>query len=164
MNRGLLMVERMVLESLHGKEKNIKELSVDLGLNVQLLMNTLPLLQSKEMITYRQGIYSLNKEKQNEWIKQINSPYHIKGELKDLFSSLVNHYYVKEGKCKTGLKVRKVWMTPSEESIFNSLIYNLENFLSGLEKKQEKTKDQRVVFFGHSSYQNLVKEHLEAVI
>lgn len=72
MKEGLLMVERIVIESLSKKEKNIQEIEIDTNLSHGLLLNILPNLLMRNMVRYRNGIYSIDKDHCFEWLSEVN--------------------------------------------------------------------------------------------
>ena len=158
MSKGLLIVERIVLESLANNEKNVSELEFDTNLSSHLLGNIVSTLVLRGILNFKRGKYFINRENMS-WIKEINSHDSVKEEVKELFISLVNQYYDHDKKKETGLKVQKVYMDQSEELIFNSLLYNLESFVKGLranKKNSGKTCEQKVVMWGHSTYGSIL--------
>ena len=72
MNDGLLIIERIIIESLSKKERNIEEIILDTNLEHSLLLNVLPNLLMKNMIRYTRGIYSIEKDNCFQF-KSINS-------------------------------------------------------------------------------------------
>ena len=173
MKDGLLIIERIVIESLSKKERNLEELMLDTGLEHSLLLNILPNLLMNNMIIYQRGIYSIEKEKCFQWLSEINSKDHVKEEAKELFISLVNQYFKKENapvkSFEPQLKIQKMWLTPEEDKILRSHMTSLDQFFIGLKNSRlkrpvrEKTCDQRVVFWGISQYSDLVEGVLKAV-
>ena len=168
MKDGLLLLERIIIESISKKEKNIQELVNDTNLEQGILLNILPNLLMRNLLKYQRGIYSINKENSLTWGNGINRNENIKEEVKELFTSLVNHYFHKE-KENSLLKIQKVWLTRDEEIILNTHMVNLENFFTGIKNSRkrnpvtEKTFEQRVVIWGSSQYSDLVHGVLEAV-
>jgi hypothetical protein len=174
MNHGLLMIERIVIESLSKKEKNIVELEVDTGLSHALLLNILPNLLMKNIVLYQRGIYSLEQLNKETWLAEINKADHVKFEAKEMFTSLVNQYFEANGtKVKEGqvpqLKIQKIWLTESEEKILKSHLATLDGFFLGIKEARkynplrEKTSEQRVVIWGTSLYSDLIDGVLKAV-
>lgn len=174
MLEGLLVVERMVLESLSRKPKNLQEIILDTGLDEALLKNIVPFFLMENMVRYEKGIYSLNMKESEKWMDKINQREHLKEEVKELFTSLVNQYFnemkAKEEKLsEVDLKVRKVWLTSSEEKILNSYIKNIESFIKSIEedrKRQpvkERLCEKKVFIWGQSDYSHLARGVLEAV-
>jgi hypothetical protein len=173
MKDGLLLLERIIIESLSKKEKNIHELAVDTNLEHAILLNILPNLMMKNLIKYLRGSYSIEKENSLQWLQGINRDENIKEEAKELFTSLVNQYFKKDitKRVKTSplLKIQKVWLTQDEEIILNTHMITLENFFQGIKNSRkvnpvrEKTYEQKVVIWGASQYSSLVHGVLEAV-
>lgn len=173
MKNGLLIVERIVVESLSKKEKNLKELEIDTNLEHGLLLNIIPNLMMQNIVLYNKGIYSLEKEQSFLWLKSVNDKENIKEEVKELFVSLVNQYFKKdlaENKAQTPhLKVQKMWLTRDEEIILKSHMATLEGFFQGIKDARlknpikGKTCEERVVIWGFSQYSDLVEGILKAV-
>jgi hypothetical protein len=171
MQDGLLLLERIIIESISKKEKNIQELSIDTNLEHALLLNLLPILLMKNIIKYQHGLYRIDKENSLLWRESINHPENIKEETKELFTSLVNKYFAKdiEEKSNSVLKVKKVWLTNSEEKILNGHMVVLENFFNEVKNSRkrnplkEKTCEQKIVIWGTSLYSELLHGVLEAV-
>jgi len=169
MNDGLLLVERIILESLAKKEKNVFELEVDTQLNQALLMNILPNLLMKNVIKYQRGIYSIDKENSLQWLNTINDKNNIKMEVKELFTSLVNEYFKDDLRKNAEVKVQKIWLTKDEEKVLKGHLLTLESFFVSvrenrkLKPQKEKTAEQKVVVWGLSNYQDIVRGVLEAV-
>lgn len=173
MKDGLLIIERIIVESLSKKERNLQEIIMDTGLEHSLLLSVLPNLIMKNMVRYTRGIYSLEKENCFQWLSEVNQVDHVKEEAKELFVSLVNQYFSKSNERKSypepQLKIQKVWLTKDEEVILRSHLAGLENFFSmvrasrKVKPEREKTCDQRVVIWGMSQYSDLVEGVLEAV-
>lgn len=173
MKDGLLMIERIVVESLAKKEKNIQEIEIDTNLAHGLLLNILPNLLMRNMLKYKNGVYSLDKERSLMWLGEVNKKTNIKEEAKEIFTSLVNQYFEKDISvpAHTGpqLKIQKMWLTRDEEIILKSHMNALEGFFSGVKEarkhhpQREKTCEQRVVIWGFSHYSDLVEGVLKAV-
>jgi len=141
MKDGLLILERIVVESISKKDKNIQELSVDTNLEHAILLNILPNLLMRNIISYTRGSYSIDKEASLKWRVGINNDDNLKDEAKELFTSMVNQYFKKDfeipKKKTTLLKIQKVWLTKDEEIVFNSHLINLENFFQNIRKSRK---------------------------
>ena len=164
---SLLIVERIVIESLSRVPKNIFQVSEDTGLAHQLLANILPNLVSSNIVKYSNGVYNLNWKNKDSWINAINNNDNLKEEIKDMFTSIVNDFFDKSEKKKSELKLKKIWMNPDEEKIFNAHIYNLQEFVTNIEKDNRKSNkklnDKRIIFWGHTNYVDLIEKEIRAV-
>ena len=172
MKDGLLLIERIVIESLSKKEKNIQEIEIDTNLSHGLLLNILPNLLMRNIVRYKTGIYSIDKDHCFEWLSAVNKKENVKEEAKEIFTSLVNQYFKKESPAAQNgpqLKIQKMWLTRDEEIILKSHMATLEGFFSGVKEarkhhpQREKTCEQRVVVWGFSHYSDLVEGVLQAV-
>lgn len=172
MLEGLLVVERMVLESLSRKARNLQEIMIDTGLGEDLLKNIIPFFLMENMVRYERGIYSLNMKENQKWLEKINKREHLKEEVRELFTSLINQYFnemkLEENK-NVNLKVRKVWLNPSEEKILNSYVKSIESFIKNIEDDrkrkpvQERLCEKKVFIWGQTDYSHLARGVLEAV-
>lgn len=174
MKDGLLIIERIIIESLSKKERNLQEIILDTNLEHALLLNVLPNLLMKNIVRYCRGTYSIDKENCFQWLNEVNKSDNIKEEAKELFISLVNQYFSKDIEEKKRavqpqLKIQKVWLTNDEEILLRSHMAGLECFFSGIKAsrrskpQKEKTCEQRVVIWGLSQYSDLVDGVLQAV-
>lgn len=167
MSAGLLVVERVVLESLSKKGKKFDELQADTNLKTPILLNILQNFLMRNFVSYKKGTYSLNLLTKSSWLPLVNARENIKEEVKELFVSLVNSYFKTEKKNNIDLKMKKVWLTDNEEKIYKTLLSNLENFIKNLEGNRggvkESISSKKVLIWGHSDYSTLVNGVLEAV-
>lgn len=169
MKNGLLVLERIVIESLIKKEMNIEELVVQTGLSHGLLLNILPNLIMNFLVKYERGQYSLNREMIGQWSKEINKIENLKEEAREIFNSLVNSYFKQEVERSVELKIQKLWLTADEEKLLNGHLKNLESFFKNIKEQRlrkpvvERTKQQKVIVWGHLEYSNIIQEVLEAV-
>jgi hypothetical protein len=173
MKDGLLILERIIIESVSKKEKNLQELILDTGLDHSLLLNILPNLLMKNMIRYNRGTYSIDKENSFQWLSAVNASANVKEEVKELFISLVNQYFKKDMEKSVAsapqLNIQKVWLTRDEEMVLRSHMATLDGFFLGVKAsrkvrpEKEKTCEQRVVIWGQSQYSDLVDGVLQAV-
>ncbi len=167
---GLLVIERVILESLQNKGKNIFEIELDTQLDHNLLANTIPNLIMKNIITYKNGIYSLNMREKNSWMETINTENNIKEEIADIISSVISGYFDKEKNARPCLKVKKIWLNKQEEKILNAHLHNLEEFVRNIEQDRSRNNnvtnklyEKKVIFWGHSNYSDIVEQILAAV-
>jgi hypothetical protein len=173
MKDGLLILERIIIESISKKEKNIQELVIDTNLEQAILLNILPNLLMKNILKYNRGSYSIEKETSMQWLKGINRQDNVKEEAKELFTSLVNQYFKQDNTTLvpklSSLKIQKVWLTQDEEKVLNMHMLSLENFFQTVKSSRkanpirEKTFEQKVVIWGASQYSSLVHGVLETV-
>jgi hypothetical protein len=165
MSRGILNIERMILESLAVKEKDLKGLSVDTKINESITKNFLSHLMMRNLVKYEKGKYQINHDQ----LGVVSKEESYREEIKELLGSLVNLYFSKEAEAPA-LKLKKISLTPSEELIFNSHLKNLENFIEGIKRERElkpiatTTGDQKIIFWGHSDYANLINAELREAI
>ncbi len=167
MNEGLLLVERMILESIGKKEKSIAEISLDSGLRTNLVCSLIGHLVMDNIINLKKGKYYLNFKEKEKWLPLINDKVNIKNEVKELFISLINSHFELSEKKKYGLKIKKIWLNRFDEKILEAHFNNLNEFIENLEKypnrkEEEKLKEKRVIFWGQSFYGDLAEESLKA--
>lgn len=157
---NLLMIERMILESLDRDAQNLGELKEDTGLDYGLLNCLLGVLLQKDLIVYNRGKYSLSLRTRNG---DFTDRKGVQEEVREILNSLLQkHFSNSQSPC---LKVRKVWMSDKDFTLFQAQLVNLERFIDSLkysDKQNCKTQHQRVVVWGVSEYGELMKEALKA--
>jgi hypothetical protein len=172
MKDSLLIIERIVIESISKKDKNIYELVNDTKLNQELLQKILPNLLMKNLIRYQRGIYSIEKTMALKWLETINEKQNLKEEVKEMFATLVNNYYQEDQnaiKKNNQLRVQKIWLSPDEDSILRSHLAMIDLFFKNIKNSRERnpvrerTHEQRVIIWGTSMYSDLVEGVLESV-
>ena len=167
---GLLVVERMLLESLEKGEKDLEGIEKDTGLFRGLLGNLIPGLVHRGIIDYRNGVYFLNRKQKNEWLPVINDRENIKEEMQEMFSSLIQRKFSKSDERAEDLRVQKIWLTDEEYRLLESQLKSLDMFIQNIKdkrkrhplKNKEVTREKKVIFWGQATYADLVKGTLEA--
>lgn len=157
---NLMMIERMILESLEREAQNLGELKEDTGLDYGLLNCLLGVLLQKDLIVYNRGKYSLSLRSRNG---DFTDKVGVREEVREILHSLLQrHFSSEQSPC---LKVRKVWMNEKDFTLFQAQLVNLERFIDSLkynDKQNHKLQHQRVVVWGMSEYGDLMKEALKA--
>lgn len=167
MKQGLLVVERMILESIGNGEKSAIAISEDTGLNHGIVLNSLQNLLLCNLVNFSTGHYTIDHD---EWVKQkekINSSENVKLEMRTLFTSMVNRYFKKDGSTK--IRYRKIYLNADEETTYNQLLKNLDQFMVESQKRRvvgrlpAKLGRQKVVIFGETEYSGVVNDIIRAV-
>lgn len=163
--RSLLMLERMILESLAAHCRSIAEIALDTGLKQELAAQVVTGLVHEGFLTFKEGRYELSKS----YVKNFNERYTNSQdqleELRELFISMVNSSFAGSSQ----IKLRKVALTKAEKAILGSYFINLEAFIKSVsdqnrrERKVCPTKDQCVFIWGEASYLDLAMESLQTI-
>lgn len=155
MSYNINLIERLVLESLQNKPKTALEIHICTSLETKIIQGVLESLISKNIVTIGELKYLINKNISDEIRKELNNPMDIKIELAEILNSTFN---LREE--SSVLKLKKVHMNEKEEKLFHGLLYNMESFLTGLEKKQENLSKQKVFFWGGGNYGKIINNYL----
>ncbi len=149
MTERLLLWDRMVLESLNLKEKNLDQLTLDTSIVPNILKNILGELIKKGIVSEQKGIYKIKGD-----LNLIEDA--IKEEVKDIFNSMVSLFY----KNKSHIRLKKISLTQSEFEKFQMMLYSLEGFIEKISKEDRKKRlhEQRVIVWGHTKYAHLLDE------
>jgi len=158
-SNSLLVVERVVLESLEKKEQSLSELRDQTGFSSSLLSGVLQLLLSKSIITKSKQFYALNWDEKNKWIGVVQNQKGVHSELRELLSVMIE-----QEKNKSNIfKFKKVWLEPSEKEELERKWKEIESYMLSIKEKRkrypvrERTIGKQVVFFGVSPYESLVE-------
>lgn len=166
MKKTLLVIERIVLESLETRPRKLIELEEQTGLNENLLKAILHQLIERGMVTYKHFNYELNWANKNNWLPIVKDQHGVKAEIKELFSSLVNKSF--ENMEKPSLKMKKVWLEPREQEEFERKLRDIDFFLESIQNKRktrpvrELTHGKKVIFYGACAYKDLVDDMIQA--
>ncbi len=162
--KGLLAVERMVLESIDKDKTTVKKISSDTSLSEMFVRTILSNLKDYGLVSYKKGFYMLSKKKES--LKAYNQAELVKHEINDLFESLVDNYYSDIESPNLTLKMQKIWLTDLEFKILRSMMINMDSYIKSIRKdrllrpEEEILSEQRVIFWGTDSYSNLIKSNL----
>lgn len=163
--RGLLAVERMVLESIAAGKKKLNEIAKDTELREAFVKLISSNLINYGLVKFEKNEYFLSSEKRA--LRDVNQSSFVKEEVKDLFNSLVENYFLGE-EGNSLLKMQKIWLTDGEEKILKGMMYNIESYISSIRKdrllnpENENRAKQKVIFWGSDTYQNLIERVVKA--
>lgn len=163
MRRDFLMVERIVLESLAEGAKDGLGLHLDTGLDAALIENVVHDLREEGFVARgRSGLFSLRASR----VARASEGDAVKGEVKELFVSWVNRFFLEERGRGTCLRIQKVSMTEGEEELYREHLGRLDSFIEGVkalsraEGRRGATARKKVVFWGHGEYRDLVESSM----
>lgn len=154
----LLLTERIVIESISKGPLSLDKIADDTGVEIEVINSIVPELLMKNILVYKQGLYSLNMENKESWIFEINKFSNKKKEIKDILNASINLLETKES-----LKLQKVFLTPFEEKLLKIELKKVEKFIENIRceqvkiKNKRKTKDMKVIYWGCSDYSDLVE-------
>ncbi len=166
MEKSLLVVERIVLESLEKGALELDELGLQCGLNKPLLQAVLFELINRGVVSYSGNEYCLDWKNRENWISLLKNKEGMKAEIKELFSSLVNRKYEEDE--ASNLKVQKIWLMPKEKEDLERRLKDIDYFIENIKESRktrpvsEKVSQRQVLFYGSSRYDNLVQSILKA--
>lgn len=158
-----MLLERVVLESVAKKNKRISEIVKDLEISAEIVSNVLSKLTMKGLLTFTADGYEISSN-DLAWFN-INKIDSVKEELKEITDNVVETCL--ENKEKNLYKLQKIMLSEKEEKILNSLLNSVESYINNLREdhrkhnKKEKTSNQKIVFWGHSSYSAVVGKAIE---
>ncbi|MBF0360049.1 MAG: hypothetical protein HQK49_03520 [Oligoflexia bacterium] len=186
MEENLLIVERVILESLTRRSKDIVELVIDTGLSRVLLEKILDKFCLNGLITKNEyNVFELNNKRASKMLAHYNSTLNKREEIKELLSVFVDSVVHENGNenardiknmqqqhqrseyAFAEMKIKKLWMTPEENFYYQTMLNKIDLFFKEVSLKQQsrseqaKISEQQVIFFGHSHYDNLIHTFLK---
>jgi hypothetical protein len=144
--------ERIVIESLLKKNRNLEDINHDTSLENSIIQNSLMSLLTKRFIKKELDLYCVILDQVKQYLTS-------KESLSDQLSEreiLINSMLYKS--CP--LNFYKVHLSEKDQTILNGLLKNLENFFEEIQKKNNKshsTKDEQIFILGGSNYVNTIK-------
>lgn len=148
--KNLLTAERAILESLSRSSKTMGEIECDTGIMHATLMKIIDELIATNLIKKNAEHYILLCHKIEE-----QSEVELTREKKRLVADFIDS--------TPNVHIQKVWLTPYERIIFDQLMDKLDHFMKHVKGKREndlRTEFQEVVLWGHSPYQELIRNSL----
>jgi len=159
----LLMLERIVVESIAKGKSKIEDIQKDTGIEHSFLLSICAKLLKRGLINYKLGNYTVSSD-QLSW-QRVNNPQIIKNEIKEVSDNIIDVFF--ENRIKNKLKLQKVYISEKDEKILNSLLNSVETFVQDLrnspKNKETKTKNQKVLMWGYGEYNDLIRNTLKVV-
>ena len=164
--KGLLLIERAVLESLMESGKSIKGLANDLGVRERYIKNIVRYFLGEELINYDGEVYSVDKtKKMKEKMLNVNESKNIKKEIMDSID-LTKDSSVSNTQAK--LVFSKLHLDSFEEKILEVQVKNFLDFIKGVKMKERQNihkkmrlKEKRVLIFGTMNYGDIISGSLK---
>ena len=178
MKTNLLIVEKIVLESLYCEEKKFEELVEDTGLSQIIIANILQDFILQGVIGHKESKYYITGKGLECYLNNSMDIKELKSEAKELFVSILNSHFQDKDKTKSDaqekstVKVAKIWVSEQEEKILNAMFKNIELFLRQATKKgqgevslenRRPLKVKKVICWGYSSYQDVLDTMIKCV-
>ncbi|PIK14644.1 hypothetical protein [Halobacteriovorax sp. JY17] len=151
----LLLTERMVLEAIADQGRTIEEISESTGLKKVIINNILPEFLMKNIIQYKNKKYSLDRETNPNWIREVNRPENTRLELKEILSSSVS--LVESG---TSLNLKKLYLSEFEEKLLSIELEKVDKLIKDLQKSTKergRVKDMKIVYWGYAGYGEIIE-------
>ncbi|MBT4791876.1 MAG: hypothetical protein HON90_09920, partial [Halobacteriovoraceae bacterium] len=137
------------------KEKKLPELEICTGLKKEVLSNTINLLITRNLITIRDKHYYLNNHLNTSIRSELKDDRNISIEVHEIISACL-----RLSKIQKNFSLKKVYMNKKEENIFQGHLINLESFLNSLDNKNNKTSEQKIIFWGGENYGKIINNTL----
>lgn len=162
----LVLVERLILESLSHAPKNLYQLTKDTSLDSLIVTNIISSFLNKSYVIFINGRFELTPQFYQKNLPYINREKQKLHELKSLMRSMINCLKRNNQNSNIQFKIKKHWLTQREFTILQSHLKVIECFFIDIEKEhkikkhvpqQQYTTDKKVVFWGVCDYKDLVK-------
>lgn len=157
MNIFISIIDRLILESLNQKSKTALELQGCTSLEQDIIETSLKNLSITGYIKNQNGYYALNKTLNPEQLKALKNQINISNEINEI----INASMVTKNNNNL-FKLKKVYLTDSEEKILQGMLYNLESFFNNLSTSKQPTHKQKIIYWGNTNYENLIYNYLNS--
>lgn len=156
MNFNITIIERMLLETIHQGPKNNLELEDSTGLKREVLQKVLMSLLTKGLLqTNQDSKYSINTILNKNIKDELYDKANITVEIGDIINSCTSQV-----ENIIPFKLKKVYLTQKDESLLRTLLYSVESFLDNVKTKSNKISQQKIIFWGGNSYENIINNTL----
>ena len=156
----MTFVQRLILEVLQKEKISHQKLSKVLGVDLLTLRVLLEDFLVKGLVKQDEsGEYYLNKNISEEMKKEILDHKSLHIETLDFLSDCLEDRLMNQK--KQSFNCKKISMTAQEFKMYQALLYNLQNFIEGVERNTTEDKsNHQIVFWGERSYQETVRHAL----
>ncbi len=160
-NNSLILLERVILESLMRGEKNPSELQHDTGITLTCIESILEDFIQRDICFMTADGYRLSNQgkRWNEKSNFIDRKVEALEFFSTFFEQSINQ---RQGK----LKMKKVWMDQCEQMLFMQLLDRVDDYIHRVQLRNRqqqkrgiklgKLKEQVVVLWGNTFYGDLV--------
>lgn len=161
---GLLVIERIVLESLSRKEKTLPELAADTTLPKDVVQNILIKLFERKLVKESKEYWFLERADKEAW-QEVNHPQNVCEEVLELAESWIHKGIEKKAMSSTEIRLKKVALSKEEfkrlQGHFKAIELFVENVLEERSRRPQyheavKTADKIVLLWGQSRYGELL--------
>ncbi len=145
-------LERYILESIVKENKTLSQLHFDTSLCPKIIEKTLQKLIEKQLILKKKNHFHL--QTQNLKILEKRPPEQRALELNQIVKDSIKNAMIK--KTDGEFNFNKVYLNEKDHKIFEAMIRNLEDFLSGAQKYKGPTSKEVLFFWGLKSYRKII--------
>jgi len=138
----------MIINSVSKKNKSLQSISIDTGLNSDIIKIVLEDLLIKNIFTLKTGEYSINQHLNTDQIKDINSKDSVDIEKIQIAKSAL--------KKEAGFNLEKFALSKKDEVIFEGMLKSLKMFIDSSKIKDAATKEENLFFWGQNNYSDIV--------
>lgn len=157
MNIFISIIDRLILESLNKKPKTSLELQGCTSLELKIIETSLKNLSITGFITHIDGRYTLNNNLNPEQLDSLKNHLNMTNEINEIINASLS-----KSSELNNFKLKKVYLTETEEKILNGMLYNLESFFNNLTVSNQPTHKQKIIYWGNTSYENLIYNYLNS--
>ena len=156
----MTFTQRLILEVLQKEKISHTKLSRVLGIDLLTLRVLLEDFLVKGIVKQdTEGDYFLNKELSQELKQELLDQKSLHIETLDFLSDCLEDRLLNQK--RESFNCKKISMSAQEYKMYQALLYNLQNFIEGVEKNTTKDKsNHQIVFWGERSYQETVRHAL----
>lgn len=159
MNESINIVERYIIESINNEKLFINQIAKKTKLELNYIYNILKSLIERKILASQDERYFLNPNLEKEQLIQIQSKENKYYEISEILSACLRENLFNENPL-INFKFKKVFLNEKEEKIFSGLLYNLEAFLNSIPKREQIISEQKIIFWGGGSYENITTSAL----
>lgn len=155
---GLLVVERIILESIEKGRATLEEICTDTGLSIAIVNDIVSRFIEENYLISKSKKIEINRSNK-EWLNSLRNKKAAAYEVKELFQSIVKN---KIDEDHGTLKLQKVSLNANELWLFEEKLRELEQFINSIKERRkmfptkELTKDKKVIIWAAASYGEII--------
>ncbi len=162
MDRGLLLIEKLVLSSIQKGASDVQKIQNGLKIPYQILEKILAKLMRDNFILFKTNEKTFDLEFEINRDVKIDLSLFSEADIK----SMISHVYAQRSKLqRRDWGIYKIWLSKNEEKELNIHLAWLKSFLEEKNRNSKKqdlnlNKSEKFIFFGQAPFQLLLQNGL----
>lgn len=146
----ITLLDRLIINSLTKNNSDVKSIAMDTEIDSQIIDMVIQDLVIKNIVSFKNNKFILNKNMNKEQIDEINNIKDLKNEKICIAKSLINE--------NKNFVLKKYSLDRKNQILFEGMLQNISQFLECNQQKVTQTKNESLFIYGFGNYSHIVKD------